>query len=530
MARIVRLAGIEMMHRMRPRRGLDLKVTITSAIFAASAACTALIDRSATQCEVDADCARFGTHPYCQAGVCVSSGLSPADCFYGTPQQPSDFLNQCSTAQCLSFDNCTALAMCGDAGDTAAALVPPPPAEAGAAPAVEDGDGGDAGPALPSCIDPNNGRASVVVLTGSSNFPPLLAKLAPLILSAQYTPVYQVTNSCTGVASVLGSDPSTHVITDPAPNSTGKYATYFQADGTAVPCTLGPDGASVDVGESDIFSSTCSGYGAPPAGVQEYLGPIQAMAFVVPGASQQHAISADAARAVFGMGAAGATVPWSNPALYFVRNQGTGTQQMIGKAIGVPAGQFWGIDRGSAASVDSDLRIISDPTIANQAIGIISTDYYDSDRANLNALAFMADQQDCAYLPDSTPFQKDKQNVRDGHYPIWGPLHFFAAVSNGIPTSPGAAAFVSVVSVPNLAQELITAFIASSLVPSCAMQVQRSAELGPLSIYTPTFECGCYFEATVSGAPSAACLSCTGASDCADPARPACNLGYCEAQ
>jgi hypothetical protein len=254
------------------------------------------------------------------------------------------------------------------------------------------------------------------------------------------------------------------------------------------------------------------------------------MAFVVPGASQQHAISADAARAVFGMGAAGATVPWSNPALYFVRNQGTGTQQMIGKAIGVPAGQFWGIDRGSAASVDSDLRIISDPTIANQAIGIISTDYYDSDRANLNALAFMADQQDCAYLPDSTPFQKDKQNVRDGHYPIWGPLHFFAAVSNGIPTSPGAAAFVSVVSVPNLAQELITAFIASSLVPSCAMQVQRSAELGPLSIYTPTFECGCYFEATVSGAPSAACLSCTGASDCADPARPACNLGYCEAQ
>ena len=120
-------------------------------------------------------------------------------------------------------------------------------------------------------------------------------------------------------------------------------------DGTAIPCALGPEGATVDVGESDIFSSTCSGYGTPGAGVAEYLGPIQAMTFVVPGVSAQQAISAEAARAVFGMGGDhGAGAPWTNPSLYFVRNQSTGTQQMIGKAINVPAGAFWGIDRGSA--------------------------------------------------------------------------------------------------------------------------------------------------------------------------------------
>lgn len=226
----------------------------------------------------------------------------------------------------------------------------------------------------------------------------------------------------------------------------------------------------------------------------------------------------------------GLGAPWTNPALYFIRNQNTGTQQMIAKAIGVPPGAFWGIDRGTAAAVDADLRVISDPALANQAIGIISADYYDADRANLRALAFKAEQQGCAYLPDSTPFRKDKANVRDGHYPIWGPIHFFANVSSGIPVSAAAAAFVSVVSVPNLPKELVDAFIGSSLVPDCAMTVQRSVELGPLSAYAPPFGCGCYFDASVDGAAPAGCAKCATAGDCTDPARPACNLGFCEVQ
>ena len=509
--------------------GLNLAVTTTAAMLLASAACTLLVDKSSSQCAVDSDCSRFGGHPYCQSGVCVASGLSPANCFYGTPQQPVDFLNQCSTAQCLSFDNCQEIGLCGGVDNMDAALVPPTPLEAGStasdAASAEDGGVDE----LPSCIDPNNGRASVVVLTGSSNFPPLLGKLAPLILATGYTPVYQVTNSCTGVASILGS---THVINDPAPGSSGNHAEYFQQDGTSVPCLLGPGGAPVDVGESDIFASSCSGYAGASGNTAEYLGPIQAMVFVVPGASQQQTISAQAAREVFGSGEAGdGGLPWTDPDLYFVRNQNTGTQQMIGKAINVPPNQFWGIDRGTAANVDAEMRVIADPTTANQAIGIISADYYDDDRSNLKALGFEADEQECAYLPDSTQFTKDKQNVRDGHYPIWGPIHFFAAVANGIPVSAGAAAFVSVVSVPNLPQTLLNAFIGSSLVPTCAMEVQRSTELGPLSVYAPPFGCSCYFEATINGGSTpSGCNACATPDDCTDPARPACNLGYCEVQ
>jgi len=498
----------------------------------ACAACTLLLDHSSTQCQSDDDCSHFGSHPFCRSGVCVPSGLGPQSCVFGMPQRPEDFLNGCSTAACLSFDNCKRIGLCGDASGLNTPLVAPPPTPQTAAPA-DAGTPTEGGATLPSCLDPNDGRAHIIVMTGSSNFPPLLSKLAPLLIATTgFTPVYQVTSSCAGVKSVFGAQPSDHVISDPAPGPNARYAAYFRQDGTASPCMLGPEGAQVDIGESDIFSTTC-GSSATADGVGEYLGPIQSMAFVVPGKSQQAAITAEAARAVFGMGGNNNTaMPWIDPSLYFVRNANTGTQQLIGHAINVPANAFWGTDRGTAANVDAQLRVISDPTAAERSIGIISTDFYDSDRANLKALALRATLQECAYLPDSTPFKRDKQNVRDGHYPIWGPLHFFTTISNGDPVSPGAQAFVNVVLVPNVPQALLDAFIASSLVPTCAMKVQRSLELGDLSPYSPPFQCGCYFEASpsVNGSAAPECSRCATANDCTDPARPACNLGYCEVQ
>jgi ABC-type phosphate transport system substrate-binding protein len=500
-----------------------------AAILPTSAACTLILDRGSSQCQTDGDCAHFGDHPFCQAGVCVASGLGPSDCFYGNPSQQQDFLNQCSAAACVSFDECLH-GLCADAGEDAP-LVAPAPIEGGASSGGASGDASGVeagGAAMPSCLDATQGRSQLVVMTGSSNFPPLLAKLAPLIVATGYTPVYQVTNSCTGVNAVFGSGTAT-MITDPSPSPNAKYAAYYDASGGSHPCLVGPGGAQVDVGESDIFSTTCNPELTPSSGVGEYLGPIQAMAFVVPGKSQETAITAAAARVVFGMGGTG-VVPWNDPSLYFVRNANTGTQQQVGRAIGVPANAFWGIDRGSASNVDALMKVIADPSVADQAIGIISVDYYDSDRANLRALAFQSPGQDCAYLPDSTSFLKDKQNVRDGHYPIWGPLHFFAATSGGVPVSPAAQAFVSLVSVPNIPQPLLDAFIGSSLVPACAMQVQRSSELGPLASYEPPFECECYFLASpsVNGSPPSQCAACKTANDCTDPARPACNLGYCE--
>jgi hypothetical protein len=500
------------------RNGRNFLGAALSALLMSAAACTAILNHQAAQCQTDNDCAAFGDHPYCQAGVCVSSGLGPTNCFYGTPQQPDDFLNQCSNAQCLSFGDY-------DASALDSALVDPPVPDAGTS-SSSSAPADDAGPpTLPSCSDSAGGKP--IYITGSSNFPTLLAKLAPIIVSQTgYTPVYLTTNSCTGVSSVFSSE----TIKDPAPFVLSKSAVYFNATtpATGSPCLLGQP-VSVDVGESDIFSTTCSATSVPGAAVTEYLGPVQAMVFAVPGASLQTAITVNQAREVFGMGGPPTASPWTNPFYYFVRSSGTGTQQMIGHAIGVPATNFWGNSESTATVVDQDLRQITDPTKAQQAIGILSADVYDGDRGNVKALAYEAPDQECAYLPDSNAFKKDKQNVRDGHYPIWGPVHFFTSTAGGL--TAGAQAFVGSVSVPSPSQQLTDAFIQSSMVPSCAMSVQRQDELGPLSTYSPPVQCYCHFQALVDGIVPPGCTPCpAGAVQCTNPARPACNLGYCEVQ
>jgi hypothetical protein len=517
------------------------------------AACTVILDHGSTQCQTDGDCAGFGVGLVCQSGACTrggatGSGGSPnsnhdagADagtvpCFSGTPRQEQDFLNACP-AQCSAPVSCSHN-VCSGTIDFDGGALPPPPIDGGS---TGGGTSSDAGaPALPSCYDPDNGRGQVVYITGSSNFPPLLAKLAPLLAdpgAGGYTPVYRVTSSCDGVRSMLGQAPADRTISDPAPSASAQYATYFTPNGMAVQCTLGSKGATVDVGESDIFSSTCPTFGEPGPTVEHVFGPIQAMAIVVPANSTQKSISAEVAFAVFGRGGKNAmgesVAPWDAPSLYYIRNANTGTQQMIGRAIHVGADQFWGIDRGTAKKVADTLPLL-DPTTAEKAIGIISVDFYDSRRSSLQALAFQATGQNCAYLPDSTPFAFDKRNVRDGHYPVWGPLHFFAAAANGVPTSPAALAFLSVVTgnvnTETISEELLNAYIESSLVPTCAMSVQRTTELGSLSGYSPHGQCGCYFELHATGKAPAECVTCTTSQDCTDTARPYCSHGFCEAQ
>jgi hypothetical protein len=491
-----------------------------------SAACTLLLDRSATQCQTDNDCLKFGAHPYCENSVCVDSGLGPDPCFFGTPQQPQDFENQCTTSYYAPYNNCANIELCP--GSPIPPLIAPPMPDAGAMPAanpVTNSIEEDGGPTMPNCIDPASGRGpgQVVIMTGSSNFPPLLEKLAPLIIApdggsaAGPVPIFQITNSCSGVKAVVNSSP----IHDPV-TSSDKYAAFFGADGTQTPCLLGSS-TPVDVGESDIFATTC-GVTVPEDTISEHAGPIQAMAFVVPNGSLQTAISAEAAREVFGMGGNGGVAkPWIDPLYYFVRNVNTGTQQMIGLAIGVPANQFWGTDEGSAMTVDQALKTSGNP---GASIGIISVDWYDQERGNLNALAFKATGQEEGFLPDSNSTSTDKQNVRDGHYPIWGPIHFFT--SN--PASSAAAAFLSIVDVPALPLLVAQAYIEASLVPPCAMNVSRTTELGALSVAGPHFHCDCYFESKVGIAPPE-CVACDKATNpCTNPSRGACNYGYCEVQ
>jgi hypothetical protein len=372
-------------------------------------------------------------------------------------------------------------------------------------------------------------------MTGSSNFPPLLQKLAPIIIDQTgLTPVFLITNSCAGVRSMHPTPTfdMDHYIHDPV-TSSDRFAEYFTAEGTRVKCMLNSMKTEVDVGESETFPETC-GIAPDTEKVREFPGPILPIVFVVPDKSDARAISAKAAKQVFG--GTRAAKPWTNPSLYYVRNPGTATQALVGRAIELDANKFWGVDQGTAQDLAAHLEEVRDPVLAQQAIGILGADFFDIRRLNLKALAFQANGQECAYLPDSNSNvagARDKINVRDGHYPIWGPLHFFAAISEGTAlVSQAAEQFVQLMTLSPIPDRLLDAFIESSFVPECAMKVQRrSTDLeAPTPFYTRE-PCGCYFEthASADRKPPSACKPCTSSRECTDGSRPFCSFHYCEA-
>lgn len=378
-----------------------------------------------------------------------------------------------------------------------------------------------------NCLDVAAGRSKVVYVSGSTAIRPFLGVVANLVKDDGYTVVYQAQGSCTGVAALLDADPSKHLMKDiPAANGkAANYAIFFKEDGSAQECFLDPAGNAVDVGASDVYAESC-GYELR-AGFGDYQGPVQPMTFVVSSVSSQRSISAEAGYMAFGMGGnAGKAAPWVDPTYFFVRNASSGTQQMIARAIKVPADKWWGSDRGGSSAVRSGMKALLDPVGAEKGIGILSTDVTDGDRANLRVLAFRPFGGLCGYLPDSTPTSFDKRNVRDGHYPIWGPIHFFAATTGGVPNA-AATALVTRFAAPRLEQSLFEAIIDKHLVPKCAMAVKRASEMGPFSSRVDTdFRCDCAFEKRATGVTT--CTPCTTTTDCPS-ATPACNYGYCEA-
>lgn len=370
-------------------------------------------------------------------------------------------------------------------------------------------------------------RPNPVYVAGSTALRPFLAVVSQLLAadSPAYSIIYQAQGSCTGVSAIY--DPTKRSIVD-IPAAGGKpanYAVFFKSDLSVQECFLDPGGDTVDVGVSDVFAKSCGASIVDGATINDYFGPVQPMTFVVPTASTQRSISAEAAYMAFGLGgASGAAAPWTDPTYFFVRNASSGTQQMIARAINVPANKWWGVDRGSATNVRTQLKLLLDAQTAEKSIGIVSTDIADAERNNLRILAFKGYGQSCGYLPDSSSSSKDKQNVRDGHYPMWGPVHLLARVTNGLP-SPAAGALVTRFASFRVDKPLLDAEITTGLVPLCAMRVTRTDEMGQLGVADPEFQCGCYFDSLTTGAST--CTTCKGTADC-PASKPACNFGFCE--
>jgi hypothetical protein len=398
--------------------------------------------------------------------------------------------------------------------------------------------------ALPNAANPDAGTPPhVLYIEGANAVGPLIAQLQQA-LSVDPNPlnvIYIGDGGCVG---------ATNFISNLSISAKPKPVYYAgQVAGTCdLPATGGPSGGPpvADIGASDVYAPTCGTLpgGQLPSNIADFLGPIQPMTFVVPKLSSQKSISAAAAYFVFGFGANSGVAPWTLNTSIYRRNTASAVQAMLAVAIGVPLPSWAGFDVGGlasnvtaglsgAAAVINALEI--DPNPEN-AIGILADTNVDPVTAShISILAYEDFGQSCGYYPDASATSHEKANVRDGHYALWGPLHFFAHVDgNGTPTNPDVGRFISYVLGTAVAPggiDLSQVEAQNNLVPTCAMHVTRSVELGPLASYAPPASCSCYYDYVATG--SSSCTPCGKAADCPASA-PFCNLsfskGFCETQ
>jgi ABC-type phosphate transport system substrate-binding protein len=365
---------------------------------------------------------------------------------------------------------------------------------------------------------------SVVYATGSTAAKPLLAEIGR-VLATQASPVtvvYVGAGSCAGVDAVLSGTPLM---------GAGSTAlSYWDSTGGEFKCDITAAGGVVaDIGISDVFASTCFQLpGGLPSSVAEVVGPVQAMTFVTHRLSTEKAISAEAAYNIYGFGAMSGVPPWTYEGLLFKRDALSGTQSMIGTAIGVPADRW----KGTATTSSGDLVTrVGSANFPDQSIGILSAEVAQENRSTIKMLAYQNFGQRCAVFPDSSEAANDKANVRTGLYPIWGPLHLFIRINGtGYPANAKAgdvAGYLAGTRPAPPGLDLIRIEAQRHAVPQCAMRVRRSQEMGAAMPFAPPGACGCYYDKVANG--SSSCKACLASTDCPASA-PVCSYGFCEAQ
>jgi len=429
----------------------------------------------------------------------------------------------CTGGTCVPFDNAARI----QGFDPDASLPPLPEGGAGDAGAGEGGKdggggggGGDAGQDasstnLPAC----SGLPQPVYVVGSNSLATLAAELGALASTVPITVVYTTAHSCDGPKAIIANQT--------AAQAGATTATYWDVSGTAHQCELDAASQYADIGMSSVFADQCLSLPQGLSGVGDFLGPVTPGAIVVPAASSQTSISAEALYYIVGLGSS-AVAPWTSLDYVFVSPTSGGVQLDFGMAIGVPATRWLGnvVNSGS----QNIARIATSPQ-PEQTLGLMGTDLAEapSTSTTIKELAYQDFGQGCAFYPNSTETSADKKSVREGRYPIWGFTHMFAKVNaQSVPLNPSAATIINYFTgnVPTPTGNFLKYVINDHLVPLCAMRVTRSDEMAALTPFSPRPSCGCYFDSIATGASS--CSKCSSASDCPS-ATPHCNLGYCEA-
>ncbi len=389
----------------------------------------------------------------------------------------------------------------------------------------------DAG-TTPTCASLTN----PVYVTGSSAFEATLEAFAVKLSSTSETTPMTVIDlrpgSCAGVNTIATNTDLTGTANYYTLDSSNKFVRNS--------CTLPTSGQKADVAVSDVFYGSC-GTAAPatqPATLKDFPGPAQAIEFIVPKANTATVyITAAEAQDIYGCGSVAGVSTFTQANGIFCRDANSGTQITLADNIGlppsVPAPPICVSVSGTMMPTS-----VAGYTTPNAAIGMLSADNYDLNRSTLNALAFQAAGQTKAFYTDSTSSSRDRQNVRDGHYPVWGYEHLFAYVdTTGKPASANAARLINVingVTADSAVGDYVTLEATAGTIPVCAMGVKKTDDLpGYMTQVTPT--CSCAFVKAATGTAPTGCVPCGGGSDGGVDAAAggctggkACHSGYCE--
>jgi hypothetical protein len=351
---------------------------------------------------------------------------------------------------------------------------------------------------------------------GGSATKPILGKVAAglSVAPVPQTIVYQAPGACVGINGLIANTLITGT------------ASYWNAAGQEQSCTLPVGGQPIDFANMGNSATSCSGVGSLPADIGDFLGPVNTYNLIVPTASSQTVISSEAAYFVFGFGQLGQAQPWVDDTQIFRRDANSAAQLFIALATGVPPEKFKGIDTKSNGGT---ITAVAQSTKPEAAIGLVSGEVADANRATVRTLAYQHKGQRCGFTPDSTATAFDKKNVRNGQYEIWAPIHFFARIDvQKKIVNPEVAKFIGyftgAVDAP-AGVDMLTIEIKSGNVPRCAMNVWRDGDLGGLQSLAPDKPCGCFFDSVATGAST--CTACATDVNC-PKAAPVCRRNFCE--
>ncbi len=360
--------------------------------------------------------------------------------------------------------------------------------------------------------------APVIYGLGGSATKPLLGKVVAGLAAATppQTLVYQAPGACLGINGLIANTLITGT------------ASYWDVDGKEQSCTLPVAGHAVDFANMGNTAPSCPGVGQLPADIGDFVGPVNTYNLIVPTASSQTSISSEAAYFAFGFGQLGQAQPWVDDTQIFKRDANSAAQLFISLATGIPAEKFKGVDTKSNGGT---ITAVAQSLKPEAAIGLVSGEVADANRATVRTLAYQHKGQRCGFTPDSTASSFDKKNVRNGLYHIWAPIHFFARVdAQKKITNPDVAKllgyFTGEVEAPANV-DILALEIKSGNVPRCAMNVWRESDLGDLKKNVPEKPCGCFFESVATGTTS--CTACTTNAGCPTSA-PVCRRSFCEAR